>query len=281
MRNVLFVHGAWVGPRCWDAWVQLYKSEGIESSAPAWPFDERPYSQLRASPSPELASVGVTEIVEHYARIIQAMEQKPVLIGHSFGGLIVQLLVARGLGTAGIALDPAPPRGVLPTPRALWTALPVLATWQGWKRILHMTFDQFVAGFAHELPERERQRAYEEHVIPTPGRPYFQAAFSMFHRATELDFKRATRAPLLITSGERDRTAPPAMVRANHRAYRRSAARTDFHEFPKRSHWLIAEPGWEEVARHCLAWAKAATLMQDQAHDSTARAAQPVFSLLP
>lgn len=254
MTDIIFVHGAWVGPRCWDGWVKLYSSQGLRCVAPAWPYDDRPYEELRRSPDPALASVGVGEIVEHYARIIKALPRPPVLIGHSFGGLVVQLLVSRGFGAAGVAIDPGPPRGVLPTLRALRTAAPVLFTWGGWRKLMNMTYAQFVGGFVHELPESERRRAFEEHVLPTPGRPYFQAAFAPFHRATVVDSRKADRAPLLITAGERDRTAPPAMNRANYRAYRRSPAVTAFKLFPKRSHWIIAEPGWEEVAGEALTW---------------------------
>jgi pimeloyl-ACP methyl ester carboxylesterase len=263
MSDVVFIHGAWVGPRCWDRWVRLYEAQGLRCVAPPWPYDDRPYDELRRAPDPALAAVGVPEIVDHYARIVSALPRKPLLIGHSFGGLVVQLLVSRGLGAAGVAINPGPPRGVLPTPRALVTAAPVLLAWRGWRRILSMTYPQFVAGFVHELPERQRRAAYEEHVLPTPGRPYFQAAFAPFHRATEVDFRRADRAPLLITAGERDRTAPPAMNRANARAYRRSPATTDFHLFPKRSHWIIDEPGWEEVAEHALGWARAKNVLGD------------------
>jgi pimeloyl-ACP methyl ester carboxylesterase len=256
MADVVFIHGAWVGPRCWDGWARLYQSHGLSSIAPSWPLDDRPYDELRRAPDPALAAIGVGEIVEHYAQIIGKLPKPPLLVGHSFGGLVVQLLVSRGLGSAGVAINPGPPRGVLPTPRALVTALPVLAAWRGWRRILSLTYPQFVGGFVHELPEGERRRAFEEQTLPTPGRPYFQAAFAPFHRATQVDFRRADRAPLLITAGERDRTAPAAMNRANHRAYRRSPAITDFHEFPRRSHWIIAEPGWEEVAEYALQWAK-------------------------
>lgn len=255
MTEIVFIHGAWVGPRCWDGWAQLYAAEGLRSVQPAWPFDDRPYEQLRQAPDPALAGVGVGEIVEHYARIITALPRKPVLVGHSFGGLIVQLLLARGLGAAGVAINPGPPRGVLPTPRALLTATPVLLAWRGWRKILSLSYPQFVGGFVHELPEAERRRAFEEQTLPTPGRPYFQAAFAPFHRATQLDF-RAPRAPLLITAGERDRTAPAAMNRANFRAYRKSPSVTEFREFPRRSHWIIAEPGWEEVATEVLAWVR-------------------------
>jgi len=262
MARVVFVHGAWVGPRCWNGWKRMYEAEGLGCVTPAWPFDDRPYDELRRAPDPALATVGVGEILDHYARVIQAMPEPPVLIGHSIGGLIVQLLLSRGLGAAGVAVNPGPPRGVFPTPRALWTALPVLLAWRGWRRILRMTYEQFVAGFVHELPERERRAAYEEHVIPTPGRPYFQAAFGPFHQATQVDFLRADRAPLLIVAGERDRTAPASMNRANHRAYRRSSAPTDFHEFPRRSHWIIAEPGWEEVASYALSWVRARGVLE-------------------
>lgn len=253
MVDIVFVHGAWVGPKCWESWRSYFAAEGFASLAPAWPFDDRPYEALRSAPRPELAAVGVPEIVAHYAGIIDALPEPPILVGHSFGGLIVQLLLARGRGAAGVAINPAPPRGVLPTPRALVTAAPVLLAWRGWRRILSMSFRQFQRGFVHELPPRAQREAYETHVIPTPGRPYFQAAFAPFHHATALDY-RADRAPLLITAGELDRTAPPAMNRANHRAYRRSASTTDFELFPGRSHWIIGEPGWEQVAGHVHRW---------------------------
>jgi pimeloyl-ACP methyl ester carboxylesterase len=256
MTDVVFVHGAWVGPRCWDDWVRLYEAQGLRCAAPSWPFDERPYAELRRSPDPALARLGVAEIVDHYASIIAGLPKPPLIVGHSFGGLIVQLLLSRGLGAAGVAINPAPPRGVFPTPRAILTALPVLLAWRGWKRIFSLTYRQFVSGFVHELPEPRRRQAYEEHVLPTPGRPYFQAAFAPFHRATQVDFALPGRAPLLITAGERDRTAPAVMNRANHRAYSRAPVRVDFREFPKRSHWIIGEPGWEEVAEYSLSWAR-------------------------
>jgi pimeloyl-ACP methyl ester carboxylesterase len=256
MAEVVFVHGAWVGPRCWDGWKRAYEAEGLRCTAPAWPHDDRPYDDLRRAPDPALAAVGVREIVDHYARAIEALPEKPLLVGHSFGGLVVQLLLDRGLGAAGVAIDSAAPRGILPRPRALLHALPVLLTWGGWRRVLTMSYDDFASTFANGLPAGARRAAYDEHVIPTPGRPYFQAAFAPFLGVTRVDFARTDRAPLLLVAGEDDRTVPASMNRANHRAYARSPARTDLREFPGRSHWIIAEPGWEEVAEHALAWAR-------------------------
>ncbi|HEY0714786.1 MAG TPA: alpha/beta hydrolase, partial [Polyangia bacterium] len=234
MSSVMFVHGAWVGPRCWERWQQHFAVQGIASIAPPWPLEDRSYAELRDRPDPGLADIGVGEIVDHYAKVTAQLPAPPLLIGHSFGGLIVQLLLSRGIGAGAVAIDPAPPRGVFPTPRALLTALPILATWRGWRRIFRMSYEEFVAGFVHELPEAERRLVYEEQTLPTPGRPYFQAAFAPFHRATEVDFRKGDRGPLLIVAGAADRTAPPAMVRANHNAYRKSTAITDFREFPKR-----------------------------------------------
>ena len=254
--DIVFVHGAWVGPRCWDTMAAHYEKEGLTSIAPTWPEDERPYEALRAEPSPALARVGVQEIADHYERIIRALPRPPLLVGHSFGGLIVQILLSRGLGSAGVAIHSAPPRGILPTPGAVWASLGVLTSWLGWRRVLRISRAAFVHGFVHQLPEAEQQRAYDEQVIPTPGRPFFQAAFAPFIRATAVDFGKRDRPPLLLTSGATDRTVPAGLNRANHRAYARSGAVTDLLELPGRSHWVIAEPGWEELADRSLAWAQ-------------------------
>ena len=126
----------------------------------------------------------------------------------------------------------------------------------GWRRVLTIPYDSFVHGFVHELPEPERKRAFEEHVIPTPGRPFFQAAFAPFIRATQVNYRNPKRAPLLLMAGAIDRTVPAALNRANHRAYAGSGAVTEWLELPHRSHWVIAEPGWEEVADRSLDWAR-------------------------
>lgn len=257
--DVVFVHGAWVGPSCWNPFRQHFERQGLRTIAPAWPFDDRPVSELRAAPDPALASVGVGEIVAHYEQILRALPNKPLLVGHSFGGLFVQLLLDRGLGAAGIAIDSAPPKGVFPTPSAVKANASVLFSWRGWKRVLFNHPKEFAWGFTHNLDPAAQARAFEEHVIPTPGRPFFQAAFAPFLDVTKVRFDNADRAPLLLVAGEKDRTVPAAMSRSNFARYAKHPAvkdKTDFREFRGRSHWIIAEPGWEEVAEFGLDWAR-------------------------
>jgi pimeloyl-ACP methyl ester carboxylesterase len=252
-KTILFVHGAWMTPSCWDNFKARYEQRGYQCLAPAWPHDDRPVPELRKSPAPALATLGVRAIVDHYARIIQAQSEPPILVGHSFGGLFVQLLLDRGLGAAGVAIDPGPPQGVFPAPNALRSALPVLLTWRGWRKTITMSFESFRWSFMHTQPEAEQRAAYEAHVVPTPGRIYFEAALGI---ATKVNFRNPNRSPLLLIAGEKDRTAPPSMVRAMLRKHSRSPAVTAFKSFPDRTHWLIAAPGWEEIADHALGWAE-------------------------
>jgi pimeloyl-ACP methyl ester carboxylesterase len=252
-KTVVFVHGAWVSSGCWDRFKGRYEGRGYACVTPSWPYDDRPVEELRRSPAPELARVGVTEIVEHYANIVSQLDEPPILIGHSFGGLFVQMLLDRGLGAVGVALDPAPPRGVLAGPKAIRASFGVLKTWRGWTKVLTTTYDRFRWGFASELTEADARAAYERYVIPTPGRVFFQAAFG---RETRVHFGNATRKPLLITAGSLDRTVPASMSRSNFKKYRTSVAVTAFKEFEGRTHWLIAEPGWEEIADFAITWAE-------------------------
>ena len=164
------------------------------------------------------------------------------------------MLLDRGFGAAGVAIDPGPPRGVLPSFTAIRSALPVLRAWRGWQRVLTMSFESFSTNFANALPRAEQREAYDSHVVPAPGRIYFQAALGI---GNAVDFANPSRAPLLLISGEHDRTSTPSMGRAMHRRYGRSPVRVDLMEFPGRSHWLIAEPGWHEVADRAIDWAEA------------------------
>jgi pimeloyl-ACP methyl ester carboxylesterase len=252
----MFIHGAWVGPKCWDLFRSFFTAEGLICHAPPWPYDDRPYNELRENPVPELARVGLKDIVDHYEKAAAKLHEAPLLVGHSFGGLVAQLLLERNVGSGAIAIHSAPPRGVFPSLPALRSGFPVLLSLGGWRRVLRTSFDSFAHGFIHNLPPDEQRWVYEEQVIPTPGRPFFQVAFASFNAASKIDFARSGRTPLLIVAGDGDRTVTASMNRANHRRYQRAGQPVDYKEFPGRSHWTIAEPGWEDVARYCLTWAQ-------------------------
>ncbi len=251
-RTVVFIHGAWMTPACWERFTGRYEARGWAVLAPPWPLEDRPIDELRAQPDPALAAIGVSEIVDHYAAVIAALPEPPLLVGHSFGGLFVQMLLDRGLGAAGVAIDPAPPRWVLATPKAICGSLSVLLTPFGWRKTLRMSFDAFSKTFANRVPADQQRAEYDRHIVPTPGRIFFQDAVG---KGTGVRFNNPSRAPLLITAASDDLTVDPAMVRANFRKYR-GAALTDFHEFSGHSHFLIAEPGWGEVADYTLDWAE-------------------------
>lgn len=253
-QTIVFIHGAWVTSRCWDNFSRYFQAKGFDCLAPDWPHDDRPIAELRAAPSPALATLGVGDIVAHYAGIITQLQEPPIIIGHSFGGLFTQMLLDRGLGRAGVALNSAPPKGVFPTPAAVRGSLPVITTWRGWRKILTTSESHFSQFFASGFPETERANAFRTYVVPTPGRIFFQAATAMFHNELAINFHNHTRAPLLLTAGGIDKTVPAALNRQNYQKYAQSRARTDFKEFPKRSHTLIMEPGWEEVASYVENW---------------------------
>lgn len=252
--NIIFIPGAWVTSRCWDNFSRYFQDQGFNCLVPDWPYNDRPVAELRATPAPELATVGIGEIVDHYAGIISHMDEPPVIIGHSFGGLFTQILLDRGLGSAGVALNAAPPKGILPTPAAIRGSLPAITTWKGWRKILTMSETHFSRFFANGFPQAERANVYRAHVIPTPGRIFFQAATAMFHSLPTVNYQNHNRAPLLLTAGGLDKTVPASLNRANYKKYARSNAQTDFQEFAGHSHTIIMEPGWEKVAADIADW---------------------------
>ena len=175
-KTVIFVHGAWLTPKAWDAWRAYFEAAGYQTVAPTWPHMDRPIDALRSSPDPALAKLNVVDIVDHYAAEIAKLDEPPIIIGHSFGGLITMMLLDRGCGVAGVVLDPAPPRGVIPGLRSILSALPVLTSWNGWNRVLTMSRNGFATTFANTLPAGVVDTEYDTYVVPAPGRPYFQAA---------------------------------------------------------------------------------------------------------
>jgi len=251
--TIVLVHGAWMTPGCWSGFISRYRDRGYTVVAPAWPYDDRPVADLRRAPAPELAHIGFGELADHYARIVAGLPEPPILIGHSMGGLVVHLLLDRGLGSVGVAIDPAPPRGVLAGPRGTWSGLPAILGWGTWRKVRTMSFRRFAWSFCHTSAADEQLSAYETQVVPTPGRLYWQL---LLGRSTKVNFRNGARAPLLITAGSLDRAVDASTIRWNYRKYRRSEAVTELMEFPDRTHWLIAATGWEEVADTVLDWAE-------------------------
>lgn len=255
-NTVVFVHGGWVTAACWGPFVSFFEARDYRCLAPAWPGKDRSVEAIRADPSP-LAGLGIAEIVDHYDRIVRALDEPPILIGHSFGGLFVQLLLDRGLGAAGIAIDSAAPKGVFALePTTLLSLGRILLIPFGWRKVVRWSYREFQYAFVHTMSADEQRAIWDSQIVPDSGRPFFEAGFSFLDRdsPTRLDFGNPDRAPLLLISGKADRAMTPAVVRRMFQAHRASPARTDFRSFSGRTHWLIAQDGWEEIAQACIDW---------------------------
>ena len=240
---VVFVHGLWMHPSSWQPWVELFRAAGYAPIAPEWPGDSPSVGEARAHPE-RLAGVGIDAITQQYAKTIRNLNAKPIVIGHSFGGLIVQKLLGMGLASAAIAIDPAQMRGVLPLPLAqLQSGFPVLGNPFNYSRSVMLTPKQFHAGFAN--------------AVPGPGRPLFEAAFAnIFPNTAARVNVNADRGPLLIIGGGKDRTVPEVVTRAAHKLYRKAKTVNDYKVFADRGHSLVIDSGWKEVANASLAWLK-------------------------
>ena len=254
-RSVVFVHGLWVHADSWADWIERFGAAGYSASAPGWPGDGASVDETRQNAS-AVAGHGINDVVDHYARIIQAMDSKPVVVGHSFGGLIVQRLLAEGHASAGVAIDPAPIKGVvyLP-PSALRVASVALRNPANRKGAVSLTEKQFRYGFGNALSEQESKDLYERWAIPSPGKPLFEAASANLSRNSPAKVDtRAARGPLLVTAGGKDHTVPQAISKATAKLYAHSEAVTDYREFPDRGHSLTIDSGWTDVADAALAW---------------------------
>jgi len=216
----------------------------------------------RAEPD-RVANQSIDDIVAHYERIVAKLATSPVLIGHSFGGLIVEKMLGQGIGRAGIAIDPAQIKGVLPLPLAqLRSALPALANPLNLTRAVSLTREEFRYGFGNALPEAESDTLYEQWAIPSPAKPLFQAAAANFvlHSEAKVDTENPTRGPLLLISGTADHTVPDVSTRATYKQYRHSLAVTELRQFAGRGHSLVIDHGWREIANVCLDWLDAQQL---------------------
>jgi pimeloyl-ACP methyl ester carboxylesterase len=254
MTDVLFIHGLWIHASAWAPWIDRFAAAGWSAQAPGWPGDLDTVAATRADPS-GLDDVGISEICRHYADLIEALPARPVVIGHSFGGLIAQELLVNGYATAAVAIDPAPVKGVKILPFAqLRSALPVLGNPANRHRTVALTADQFRYAFGNAIPAEESDALHEAWTIPGPGRPLFEDATANFHRHSPaaVDTDRTDRGPLLLVTGTEDHTVPRSVTAAVHRMYGPEV--TDYQEFEGRGHSLTLDSGWPDVADACLAW---------------------------
>jgi pimeloyl-ACP methyl ester carboxylesterase len=254
---VVFVHGLWLHASSWQPWMELFREAGYEPTAPGWPGIPDTIPEARQHPE-QIPPAGTREVADHYAKIIGTLPAKPIVVGHSFGGLVVQNLLTRGLAAAAVAIDPAPIKGVLVLPpSALRMASIALRNPANRNRAVSLTREEFRWGFGNALTEPESNELYDRWSIPTPGRPLFEAAFAALvpNSPAKVD-TRTDRGPLLLTAGLRDRTVPPAVVRSTRKLYHRSHGITDYREFTGRGHTLTVDSGWREVADTALAWLK-------------------------
>ena len=256
---VVFVHGLWLLDSSWDRWASFFEENGYTAVTPGWPDDPTSVEEAYAHPE-NFARKSVGDVAAYQQTIIERLDKKPVLIGHSFGGVLVQILAGRGLAAATVAIDPAPSRGVLPLPlAALKAASPILANPANRHRAVGLTFDQFRFGFANAVSEEEAHQIYEEFHVPGSGVPLFQAAFANINPFTEAKAlkKGVDRGPMLIVSGEKDHQAPTAIANATYKKQAKNQHNvTELVEIPNRGHSLTIDSGWQEVAATALAFVK-------------------------
>jgi non-heme chloroperoxidase len=251
---VVFIHGLWLLPSSWDHWAELFEQEGFAAVTPSWPDDPETIDEARAHPE-VFAGKTLGQVADHVAEVIDALDKKPVVMGHSTGGLLAQMIADRGLSAATVAIDPGPFRGVLPLPvAALRSAAPVLKNPLNRKRAVTLTLDQFKYGWANALSDEEAKQLYDSYHVATPGVALMQMANANLNPRTEakLDPSNPNRGPLLIIEGEKDHTVPWAIANASYKRQRHNPAVTEIAKVPNRGHSLTIDSGWREVADTAL-----------------------------
>jgi non-heme chloroperoxidase len=255
---VVFIHGLWLLPSSWDRWCTVFGDAGYATLIPGWPDD--PNTVEEANRHPEVfAHKTVGQVADHYEAVILKLTKAPVLVGHSFGGLLAQILAGRGVAAASVAIDPAPFRGVLPLPiSALKSSSPVLGNPRNHGRAIPLTYDQFRYAFANAVTEDEARELYATYAVPAAGAPLFQAATANLNPWTEVKVKtkNPARGPLLIISGEKDHTVPWAIANASYKREKRNEGVTEITEIPDRGHALTIDHGWRQVADTALDFVK-------------------------
>jgi non-heme chloroperoxidase len=256
LRPVVFIHGLWLLPSSWDRWAVVFDKAGYTTLTPGWPDDPETVAEGNAKPE-VFAHKTVKQVADHFDDVIGKLSQKPAVIGHSFGGLLTQIIAGRGHAAVSVAIDPAPFRGVLPLPiSALKSASPVLANPANRNRAVPLTYDQFRFAFANAVSEEEAKDLYQTYAVPASGAPLFQAAAANLNPWTEakVDTNNPDRGPLLIIDGEKDNTVPWAIANASYKRQRRNEGVTEIVKIPDRGHALTIDSGWQDVADTALAF---------------------------
>ncbi|MCK2030292.1 MULTISPECIES: alpha/beta hydrolase [Microbacterium] len=258
---IVLIHGLWMTPKSWDTWAERFRAQGHEVIVPGWPgIDDRTVDDIRRDPS-ALKGIGLKQIADNYERIIRALPVKPIIMGHSFGGVLTQMLADRGLGAAYVGVAPGQTAGVTALPLStLWTGTPILSNPFGRNGAKPLSKRHFHFTFGNDLSRAASDALWEEYAVNSYNRVFFEGVTSVLNEkggVTHVDYARADRAPLLLIAGEIDHVVPPAIVRAIEKKYRASGspAIVDYIEYPGRTHRLVSQDGWEQIADHALAWA--------------------------
>ncbi|MBB2943441.1 pimeloyl-ACP methyl ester carboxylesterase [Actinoplanes lutulentus] len=253
---VVFIHGLWLHASAWSPWLEFFAEAGYDPIAPGWPNEPDTVESARADPD-AVAGTGIDDAVAHYAKIIESLPVNPILIGHSFGGLVAEKLLGQGIGAAAVAIDPAQIKGVLVLPLAqVRSALPALKNPANLHRSVSLSRAEFRFAIGNTLTEEESDRLYDTWAIPAPARPLFQVSAANFvpHSEAKVDTENAGRGPLLMISGTDDHTVPDASTRSSFRQYPQQGAVTELKQFEGRGHSLVLDHGWRDVATAALRW---------------------------
>jgi pimeloyl-ACP methyl ester carboxylesterase len=253
---VVFIHGLWLHATSWASWAELFSQAGYDPIAPGWPGDADTVEASRANPD-SIADHGIDDVTRHYQAIIDTLPARPILIGHSFGGMIAEKLLGLDYGAAAIGIDAAQIKGVLPLPlSALHSTLPVFKNPANKHKAVSLTAEQFRYSFGNAVSEEESAALYERWAIPAPGKPLFEAAAANFslHSPAKVETDNPDRGPLLLMSGGKDHTVPESITKSTAKQYRHSPAETEVMDFPDRGHSLTIDHGWPEIAQAALTW---------------------------
>jgi pimeloyl-ACP methyl ester carboxylesterase len=258
-QPVVFIHGLWIHSAAWEPWATLYRREGYDPVVAGWPGDS-PTVEATRRDGDRVGGYGVADVVEHYRNVIASLAARPVVVGHSFGGLIAQRLLDSGDAAAAVAVDPAPIKGVTKLPLSqIRSTLPVLRSKANRGKAVTLTERQFRYAIANAIPREEARALYEKWSIPAPGKPLFEVVGAKKDPAspTAVDVANATRGPLLIIGAERDHIVAESVTRQAAELQSTSGAVTDYHVFAGRGHSLVIDSRWRDVADYTLGWIKA------------------------